>query len=307
MSLCHFITGGGGNLARPLVAKLIASGAKVVALDLDDGIYPELESAIYIQGDITDQDQMKAILEEHRPNQIFHMASLLSGSSEIDRQRSWDINAASSVYLMELALEFGVDRFFFPSTGGTYGSNIPDPLPEDHIQWPESFYGVTKVLSERAGFYFKQVHGLDFRCIRLPLVLSPFAPEGALSAYASRAFVAAAAGEPYVFPVNPDTGLSTVYVKDAVDGMIKLMEAPVDRILKPVYNIHSISVSAGEIGSAIKQKVPNFEYAFRPDPKVLKVVDSLSLVNIDGAARSHWGWNPKYNLEDIVEDFLADN
>jgi len=305
MSLCYLITGGGGNLARPLVAKLLASGSKVVALDLGEGDQPELQGATYIKGDITDYQQVRSVIDEHRPSQIFHMASLLSGSSEIDRPRSWDINASASVHLMELALEFDVDRFFFPSTGATYGSDLADPLPEDFTQWPVTFYGVTKVLVERAGAYYKQVHGLDFRCFRLPLVLSPFAPVGALTAYASHAFVAAAAGEPYVFPVKSDSGLSTIYVKDVVNGMIKLMEAPVDQIQKPVYNVHSISPSAGEIGTAIKQKVPGFEFSFKPDPKVAKLVDSLSWVHVDGAARSHWGWNPKFSLEDIAEDFFS--
>ncbi len=306
MSSCYLITGGGGNLARPLAARLLAAGSKVVALDLGDGEYAELEEATYIAGDITDHQRVRSIIQEHRPTQIFHMASLLSGSSEVDLKRSWDINAAASVHLMELALEFKVDQFFFPSTGATYGSDLPDPLPEDFMQWPETFYGVTKVLVERAGYYMKQVHGLDFRCIRLPLVLSPYAPHGALTAYASHAFVAVGAGEPYVFPVNPDSALSTIYVKDVVDGMIRMMEAPIEKIKKAVYNVHSISPSAGEIGAAIKQKVASFEFSFQPDPKVVGLVDSLSLVHIDGAARSHWGWNPKYNLEDIVVDFFPD-
>ena len=107
-------------------------------------------------------------------------------------------------------------------------------------------------------------------------------------------------------PVIPDSGLSTIYVKDVVIGMIKLMEAPVDQIQKPVYNVHSISPSAGEIGTAIKQKVPGFEFSFKPDPKVTKLVDSLSWVHVDGAARSHWGWNPKFSLEEIVEDFFSE-
>ena len=36
---------------------------------------------------------------------------------------------------------------------------------------------------ERLGVYFKRRHGLDFRCLRFPLVVSPDAPPGAVDGH----------------------------------------------------------------------------------------------------------------------------
>ena len=72
-------------------------------------------------------------------------------SSAADPPRAWRVNASAAVELLELAAEHGVQRFFFPSTSATYGGRLPDPLPEDHPQWPDNIYGATKVAVERVG------------------------------------------------------------------------------------------------------------------------------------------------------------
>ncbi|MGY8997323.1 MAG: NAD-dependent epimerase/dehydratase family protein, partial [Alphaproteobacteria bacterium] len=149
---------------------------------------------------------LKDILAEHRPGTIYHLASLLSGSSEEDLQATWDINANASFNLLNLAHETGVGTFFFASTVASYGAVEADPMPEDFPQWPENMYGATKVAVERMGVYFRHKHGLDFRCLRFPLVVSPFAPPGAVSAFPSHAFKAASRGEPFRFPVAETRG-----------------------------------------------------------------------------------------------------
>ena len=100
-------------------------------------------------------------------------------------------------------MEHGVQRFFFPSTSATYGSALPDPLPEDHPQWSDNIYGATKVAVERVGNYFALSRGLDFRSVRLPIMLSPFAPPAAVSAYASHVFACRRARRAVHLPGGP--------------------------------------------------------------------------------------------------------
>jgi len=307
MSNTYLVTGGGGNLARQIATRLLESGSKVVALDLGENNYPDLDDAIYVKGDVTNQLLLGDIFQDHQPTHILHMASLLSGSSEMNRTRGWEINATAGIQLMEMALENGVQSFFFPSTSGTYGSGLPNPLPEDYPQWPETLYGVTKVAMERAGWYYKLKHGLDFRCVRLPMVLSRYAPPGALSAYGSHALVAAEKGKHFVFPVNPESAPSVIYVKDVSDSILQLMDAPVESLKQPVYNLHGYSSTASEIAEAIKAQKPDFEYTFEPNPVVVKFTDDLAKVSIDEGARRDWGWEPKYDLARTVEDFCSEN
>ena len=191
----YLITGAAGNLARQLMDELIGRGKHTFGIDLVPA--PTGQQGNWRQMDITDRESLAGLLAEFQPECILHMASLLSMSSAADPPRAWEVNASAAVALMELAVEHGVQRFFFPSTSATYGGALPDPLPEDHPQWPDNIYGATKVAVERVGTYFALSRGLDFRSVRLPIVVSPFAPPAAVSAYASQVFAAAARGEPF--------------------------------------------------------------------------------------------------------------
>ena len=102
------------------------------------------------------------------------------------------------------------------------------------------------------GTYYHAKHGLDFRAIRVPVVISRFAPPGAASAYASRAFVEAAADGRFVFKVRPQTRPSVIYVKDVLRAILALLDAPGERLTRRVYNIQAISPTAGQIAEAIR-------------------------------------------------------
>ena len=232
----YLVTGAAGNLARQLMAELDSSGKETLGIDLAPA--PEGRQDNWRRIDVTDSSNMARLLAAFQPECILHMASLLSMSSAADPRRAWQVNASAAVALMELAVEHGVRRFFFPSTSATYGGVLPDPLPEDHPQWPDNIYGATKVAVERVGTYFSLSRGLDFRSVRLPVVASPFAPPAAVSAYASHVFAAAARGDPFTFPVAPEVAVSVIYVRDVTEGILRLVEAPEEPLSRRVYNLH---------------------------------------------------------------------
>ena len=306
MDRTYFITGGNGNLSRQLAIELIKDGSKAVLFDLQpDPVNETNPQTVYVSGDITNSPLLRTIFEEHRPTHVLHMASMLSGSSEANRPRAWEVNATASYQLLELSLEDNVDCFFFPSTAATYGLNVLDPLPEDFPQWPENIYGATKVGVERTGTYFFQKHGLNFRSVRLPFVISQFAPDGALTAYASRVFVEALKGNHFSFPVPPEAVASTIYVKDVVSGIIKFINATNEKLTRRIYNMHAFAPTTESIALAIKKKIPSFSYSFEPKPNVVKMIDSLPAIMADDSARNDWGWNPAFGLEEMVNDFLT--
>ena len=108
-SECAFITGGNGNIGRLVADQLLARGQQVVKFDMP-GTEPEQthENETIVSGDIRDSDLLKKIVSEHQPDSIYHLASLLSGSSEVNLSDTWAINATASFNLMNLALESGI-------------------------------------------------------------------------------------------------------------------------------------------------------------------------------------------------------
>lgn len=307
MNTTYFITGGYGNLARQIAATLLNRGQQVVLLDLsasnDD---PKLSAAIYISGDITDTPKIENIFEKYKPEYILHMASLLSGSSEIDRPRAWSVNALASFQLMELALQFKCQGFFFPSTIATYGPGIPDRLPEDYPQWPINVYGATKVAVERMGHYYFEKHNLDFRAVRLPFVISAYAPDGALTAYASHAFAAAVKGKSFAFPVAPDVAASTIYAKDVCNGILQYIQSDNNLLSQRVYNLHAFPMSTADLARSIQQFIPEFKYTFEPKEDVDKLVQGVPSILADESARHDWGWSPQYNLQETAKHFIGE-
>jgi threonine 3-dehydrogenase len=305
------VTGASGNLACRLIALLRAEGlhgarVQLVLTDLQppSGFKPAADM-IFEAADLCDPAALRRLVHDHRPQFLLHFGSLLSGACERDLARAWQINATAPIILLEAAAQLDGCVFFFPSTGATYGFGVPDPLPEDYPQWPENFYGAMKVAVERAGACFRAKRGLDFRGVRLPMVLSPSAPAAAVSAYASRAFVEARSGRPFVFPVSPETGISTIYIKDVIEGFHRLLSAPPARLSRGVYNLHSFDPTAADIAAAIRRHVPDFVCSFQPDPFVDRLLGGWPRVQVDASARADWGWAPRFNLETAAADLLA--
>ncbi|MEM7564577.1 MAG: NAD-dependent epimerase/dehydratase family protein [Pseudomonadota bacterium] len=291
------ITGGNGNIGRLVADQLLARGQRVIKFDIPGTEPTETQAGEEIvSGDIRDTDLLKEIIHDHKPDTIYHLASLLSGSSEVNIVDTWAINATASFHLMNLALNAGVGTFLFSSTAASYGPVDEDPMPLDYAQWPESMYGATKVAVERMGVYFKCKHGLDFRCSRLPLVISPYAPETAVSAYPSIAFKAASQGKAFSFPVAPDTGVSSLFLDDIIDSVVALADADRGALTQHVYNLHGYFMTAQEVADTVKQHFPDFEYRFEPVENVDRLISQWPNIIDDSDARRDWNWNPAYDF-----------
>lgn len=298
------ITGGAGNLACQLTHE-IPPEDEVVLTDVSVRPVASVRRGCrFTRVDITDTAALGELFERERPDRVIHLASLLSGSTEKNRRLGWTVNATASFELFELSLKYGVGRVLFPSSLAVWGGTLPDPLPEAFETWPEGLYGVTKVAVERLGHYYFRRHGLDFRCVRLPIIISSHAPAGAASAYASHAFIKAAREGRFVFRVRPETVASMMYVRDCLRALLGLLNADPSVLSRRVYNVHAISPSGADLAEAVRSAVPDAHLSFEPDPDVASLIDSWPAVIRDESARRDWGWAPAWNLERLSRDIL---
>jgi len=291
------LTGGNGNLGRLVGDQLLERGVKVIKFDIP-GTEPENthKNETIVIGDIRNTETLKDLLQTHKPDTIYHLASLLSGSSAADHQAAWDINATGSFQLLQLSIEHKVNRFFFASTNASYGGIVSDPLPESAEQWPENIYGATKVAVERLGVFFKQTHGLDFRILRFPLVISPFAPTTAVTAFPSHAFRAAMSSEPFVFPVSAEAGMSTIFLEDVISSIVDYTAVPKEALNQHAYNLHAYHLTTQMVIDEILKRYPDFQYSFDINNTVQSLIDNWPNTVTDKNARDDWGWQPKYDF-----------
>lgn len=295
------ITGGNGNLGRLVAAQFEALGASVIAFDLpgSEGAHSQARKAVVL-GDVRDKALLEQTILEHQPAAVVHLASLLSGSSAANPDLAWEVNATASFNLMQLALEYVPGPFVFASTTVTYGTGLPAHLPEDAPQWPTTIYGATKVAVERAG-HWQRSRGLDFRCIRFPMVLSPDAPAGAVTAYPSHAFWAAARGEDFIFPVSPETGMTTLFLADVTRSLVEFTCADAAGIKQPGYNIHAFHFTAAELAERLAQAFPGFSYSFEPKSEVDAMIAAWPNSMATESAQADWGWQVGYDFDATFE------
>lgn len=307
MAETFFISGGAGNLACQLTCELSGAGNRIVLFDVADGPVGAVAAGCrYLRGDLTDPDQLRRALRDVRPDAILHLASLLSGRCEQDRALAWRVNADGAFALFEAALELGIPRFFFPSSLASFGGDLPDPLPEDHPQWPVGFYGVTKVACERLGVYYHARHGLDFRCLRLPIVVSKYSHTQAASAYASQTFIQAVQHGRYLCRVRPTACCSLIYARDVVRAMAQLIRAPAEKLARRIYAVHGLAPTAQQIADAVHTRLPGAQIRFEPEPAVADLVDSWPAVLDDASARRDWAWQPQYDLDAMADHFIEE-
>jgi nucleoside-diphosphate-sugar epimerase len=129
-------------------------------------------------------------------------------------------------------------------------------------------------------------------------------PGGGTTDYAVDIFHKAVADGHYSCYLKSDTVLPMIYIDDALQAALQLMEAPADRIsVRTSYNLTGLSFSPDELCKAIQQKLPDFRMCYSPDSRQ-DIADSWPATIDDTLARYDWGWQPQFDLKKMTNDML---
>ena len=257
--------------------------------------------------DVTDGEMIAAAVKKYHIDTIYNLAALLSVVAESKPKLAWKIGIDGLWNVLEVARENGC-AVFTPSSIGSFGLSTPHVgTPQDTIQRPRTMYGVTKVTTELLSDYYFTKYGVDTRAVRFPgLISNVTLPGGGTTDYAVDIYYAAVRGEKFVCPLKPGTLMDMMYMPDALNGSIKLMEADPSRLIhRNAFNIASMSFAPETIYEAIRREVPGFKMEYQPDPLKQSIADSWPDSMDDSCARQEWDWKPEYDLESMTRDMLA--
>lgn len=257
--------------------------------------------------DVTDGEMIAAAVKKYHIDTIYNLAALLSVVAESKPKLAWKIGIDGLWNVLEVARE-NACAVFTPSSIGSFGLSTPHVgTPQDTIQRPRTMYGVTKVTTELLSDYYFIKYGVDTRAVRFPgLISNVTLPGGGTTDYAVDIYYAAVRGEKFVCPLKPGTLMDMMYMPDALNGSIKLMEADPSRLIhRNAFNIASMSFAPETIYEAIRREVPGFEMEYQPDPLKQSIADSWPDSMDDSCARQEWDWKPEYDLEAMTRDMLA--
>jgi nucleoside-diphosphate-sugar epimerase len=256
--------------------------------------------------DATDAAKMAEVVKKYDIDTIYNLAALLSAVAESNPTMAWNVGVGGVFNCLEVAREHGC-AVFFPSSIGAFGPTTPlDNTPQDTIQRPNTMYGVTKVTGELLSDYYFKKFGVDTRGLRYPGIISNVTlPGGGTTDYAVEIYYAAIKEKKFTCPLPAGTFLDMMYMPDALDAAIDLMEADPSKLIhRNAFNVTAMSFDPEIIASEIRKHIPEFEISYDPDPLKKAIADTWPNKMDDTCARDEWGWDPKWDLEAMTKDML---
>ena len=304
------IMGAGGQIGVELTLALrnLYGKDNVIATDLKEEPHPLLAGhGPYYTLDAMDKDATLALVKKEGITQIYLLAALLSATGEKMPKKAWEINMQSLLQVLDIGVEEKLTKIYWPSSIAVFGPTTPmKDTPQETVVEPRTVYGISKYAGELWCQYYNQRYGLDVRSLRYPGLISwKSEPGGGTTDYAVEIYHEALKNGKNTCFLSKDTYLPMMYMDDAIRATIELMEAPVEQIkTRMAYNLSAMSFSPEEIADAIKKHIPEFKIDYNPDFRQA-IADGWPKSINDGAARNDWAWEPKFDLDKMTEDMLA--
>ena len=309
--MATLVTGGAGFIGQEVVRLLLEKGEKrplVMSRDPSPARLANLADDVdVLRGDLGNFSHVLEAVKKARPRVIYHLGATLSVPSEADPAAAMQTNALGTFHVLEAARLFDVPQVVFASSVGTYGIDIREETIHDGtIQRPQFFYGMTKVFGEHMGLFYRRKHGLDFRGLRYPSIVGPGVRSPGAVQYTSWVIESCAQGRPFTIWVEPQTRVPVMYIKDAALATVRLAQAPSQAITTVNYLVNGVTPtpSAGELAGMVRSRIAGARIEFKPDPNIQQLIQESLRPLDDRRARQEWGWEPRYDLENLVDDFL---
>ena len=280
--------------------------AHVIASDIRNGSPSLMSSGPFEIIDATDKEAIFAIVKKYNVTQIYLLAAMLSATGEKFPQKAWDLNMSSLLAVLDIAKDKHINQVFWPSSIAVFGTTSPKlHTPQKTIMEPSTVYGISKISGEFWCNYYHEKYGVDVRSLRYPGIISwKTKPGGGTTDYAVDIFFKALEQGSFECFLSEDTCLPMMYMEDAVNATVQIMQANADQInIRTSYNLSAINFTPKELASAIQQHVPKFTITYKTDYRQA-IADSWPDSIDDSKAREDWGWLPNYTLSKMTKDII---
>jgi nucleoside-diphosphate-sugar epimerase len=282
------ITGATGFIGSHLGERLCANGAEVHAVFRDE-FSQGIDRARWWRADLADFDAVERLLNEVKPEVIFHLASHVSGNREpslvIPTFRS---NLASTVNLLVGARKIGCSRFIL--TGSLEEPNFSDA--QDIACSP---YAMAKWAGSAYARMFHELYQLPVVIVRLFMVYGPAQRD--LSKLIPYVILSLLKGEaPKLASGSRD--VDWIYIEDVVDALIAAAQAE---------NVEGCTTDVGSgvlvpIRAVVERLValinPKIEPLFGTLPD--RAREPIRTADI-AASRVVLGWQPRTSLAEGLQ------
>ena len=288
------VTGGAGFIGSHIVDRLLSLGYRVVVVDdLSTGRLHNLnKGAVFYHSSIT-KPGLEEVFERERPTLVNHHAAQISVFESVrDPLRDAEVNIQGTLRLIELSRRYGVEKFIFPSSGGSiYGEPENVPCAENHPINPLSPYALSKYVAEQYLELYHRTYRLDYVSLRYSNVYGPRQdPHGEAGVVAIFVMAMLEGKHPRIHG-SGEQERDFVYVDDVVDANILAME-----MQHQEYNVGSgQGTSVNRIFETLKG-ITGYRWSPEYGPARPGEVFKISLDY--SKLEKEFGWTPKVELEE---------
>ena len=294
------VTGGAGFIGSHVCDAFAADGWSVTALDdLSAGREENLSAGVeLVVADIRSPEASR-LVSEGGFDVISHHAAQIDVRVSVDRpDHDASINIMGLLNLLEAAVQGGVRRFVYVSSGGVvYGEPEELPVSETAMKQPLSPYGVSKLTGEHYLHFYRQIHGLEAVSLRYSNVFGPRQDphgEAGVVAIFGRSVLE---GRPLTLFGDGEQTRDYVYVGDVAEANLLAARVDVSESMTMddvAFNVGTgVETSVNELASGVMRvagtEVPVERAPARPGELMRSCLDPSRLEGL--------GWRPAGGLE----------
>jgi nucleoside-diphosphate-sugar epimerase len=300
------VIGSNGQIGTVLTNKL---GEKfgfenVVGTDLKT---PKMSTKFIFEAcSVLDKEKLLNIITKYNITDVYLLAAYLSAKGEQNISKAWDLNINGLLHILNFAKDKKIQKIFWPSSIAVFGPTTPkDNVDQYDVAEPTTIYGVSKLAGENLCNYYHYKFGIDVRSIRYPgLIGWESMPGGGTTDYAVDIFHKAFKNKKFTCFLSQNRILPMMYMNDAIKATIGIMEAPTDNIkIRTSYNLSSLHFNPKQLAQEIKKHFKDFKITYQPDERDDLAKSWPQSIN-DFHARNDWGWEPNFNLSQMVNDII---
>ncbi|MFC5175715.1 GDP-mannose 4,6-dehydratase [Nocardioides taihuensis] len=300
-----FVTGIGGQDGSYLAERLLADGVEVHALTLETDPPPDLPGVTLHPGDLTRVEEVRALLLELAPDEVYNLAAISSVALAWERpDLTARVNGLAAVGLLESALEVQDKTgrrvsVVQASSAEIFGEPATSPQDESTPLRPVNPYGAAKAYAHlMVGVYRRR----DLHATSLVLYNheSPRRPPQFVSRKITSTVAAIAQGRADVLTLgNLDVRRDWGWAPDYVDAMVRAARADdADDFVVATGVGHTVREFVGAAFARVG--IDDWPHLVTVDPAFVRPVDPTDLTGDASRARERLGWAPTVAFDEIV-------
>ncbi len=163
------VTGGAGYIGSFMVDRLVKDGHSVFVADSLENGHSEAvnKNAQLIKGNLRDEKFVEEVFSRSDFDGVIHFGGYISvPESTGDPAKYFRNNFGTTINILEEMKRRKVNNIIFSSTAAVYGNPERVPIPEDHPTKPTNPYGESKLMTERALYWYNNSFGINYTALR---------------------------------------------------------------------------------------------------------------------------------------------